>query len=42
MYKLISFGYYHHDMVKCSRNINLNEMDTQPSTVKNDDYCGNF
>ena len=42
MQKLISFDYYHYDMVKCSQNINFEEMDTQPSTEKNDDYCGNI
>ena len=35
MSKLFSFNYDYYDAVKCRRNMNFEEMDTEPPTGKN-------
>ena len=38
MSKLISCNYDHYDMVKCRQYMNFEEMDTESSTGKNDEF----
>ena len=38
MSKLYSCDYDHYDMVKCRRNMNFEEIDTEPSTGKHDGF----
>ena len=43
MSKLFSCGYDRYDMVKCHRNVNFEEIDTECSTGKNDGlYCEEY
>ena len=39
MLKLFSCDYDHYNIMKCRRNMNFEEMDTEPSTGKNDGFC---
>ena len=36
--KIISSDYDHYDVVKCRRNMNFEEMDTEPLTGNNDGF----
>ena len=38
MSKLFLCDYDHYDMMKCRRNVNFEEIDTEPSTGKNDGF----
>ena len=38
MPKLFLYDYDHNDMMKCRRNVNFHEMDTEPSTRKNNRF----
>ena len=39
MLKLFSCDYDYYNIMKCRRNMNFEEMDTEPSTGKNDGFC---
>ena len=38
MPKLFLYDYDHNDMMKCRQNVNFHEIDTEPSTRKNNRF----